>query len=104
MSALTRRSFLQSSAVVAGAAAVVGPAAHAMGGGSSHASSTSSSSTSSSTVPSGGEDGHTDVPVGDPVIAYVSGSTVTVLSGEREVMLDDADLARRISRAVKNDS
>ncbi len=96
MSALSRRSFLQSTAVVAGAAAVVGPAARAVATGSS-ASSASSKTTVAAAAAA------TAAPAG-PIIAYVDGSTVTVLSGDREVTRTDAELARRIARAAKNDS
>ena len=98
MSALSRRSFLQSTAVVAGAAAVVGPAARAVATGSPAAASSASSKTAVAAAAAA-----TAAPAG-PIIAYVDGATVTVLSGDREVTRTDAELARRIARAAKNDS
>ena len=95
MSALSRRSFLQSTAVVAGAAAVVGPAARAVATGSpaSASSKTAVAAAAAAAAPAAG-----------PIIAYVDGTSVTVLSGDREVTRTDAELARRITRAAKNDS
>ena len=99
---VSRRSFLQSTAVVAGAAVVVGPAARAVAGDRS-----GHSSTSSTVAPSTNDDGGDDAapaPAAGPIIAYVDGTSVTVLSGDREVTRTDAELARRIARAAKNDS
>ena len=95
MSALSRRSFLQSTAVVAGAAAVVGPAARAVATGTpaSASSKTAVAAAAAAAAPAAG-----------PIIAYVDGTSVTVLSGDREVTRTDAELARRIARAAKNDS
>ena len=98
MSALSRRSFLQSTAVVAGAAAVVGPAARAVATGSPASASSASSKTAVAAAAAAA------APAADPIIAYVDGTSVTVLSGDREVTRTDAELARRIARAAKNDS
>ena len=98
MSALSRRSFLQSTAVVAGAAAVVGPAARAVATGSPASASSASSKTAVAAAAAAA------APAAGPIIAYVDGTSVTVLSGDREVTRTDAELARRITRAAKNDS
>ena len=98
MSALSRRSFLQSTAVVAGAAAVVGPAARAVATGSPASASSASSKTAVAAAAAAA------APAAGPIIAYVDGTSVTVLSGDREVTRTDAELARRIARAAKNDS
>ena len=98
MSALSRRSFLQSTAVVAGAAAVVGPAARAVATGSPASASSASSKTAVAAAAAAA------APGAGPFIAYVDGTSVTVLSGDREVTRTDAELARRIARAAKNDS
>ena len=98
MSALSRRSFLQSTAVVAGAAAVVGPAARAVATGTPASASSASSKTAVAAAAAAA------APAAGPIIAYVDGTSVTVLSGDREVTRTDAELARRIARAAKNDS
>ena len=96
MSALSRRSFLQSTAVVAGAAAVVGPAARAVATGTPASSASSKTAVAAAAAAA--------APAAGPFIAYVDGTSVTVLSGDREVTVTDAELARRIARAAKNDS
>ena len=100
MSALSRRSFLQSTAVVAGAAAVVGPAARAVATGTPASASPSSASSKTAVAAAAAA----AAPAAGPIIAYVDGTSVTVLSGDREVTRTDAELARRIARAAKNDS